>query len=393
MANPANYPENRAAKDLSERDSRKKEHYHNDRHDKNHSRPHKSQDDGSRNTRGRDYSKQNRDPERDARREMHEGKRSRVKDPHHHGHRVRDDEHRTEREYHKGENRDHHYKREREHHSQMYENSSHSKHQPNYRYEKEIPLPDDGQVYRHKNHTETVSPEYIISEDKRSEMHYFNHDDSEGILNCYKCRYLCTNRGIVQMLEATLNMLVLVCVVASYIILSGYSSNGGLATSSFSINSDYSPLEGEQLKEVQKLDREFIVMRAPELYTGIGISIAMFAITLAIMIKGAQVLHNMSLKWLILELIFNILASLGYAAAVGAYLYFVLQINATDVCKRRELLYARYGLNWMNCDLAGSDAAAACFGILLAIFYCVSAILVVQFYRKVEKQNKDTLRS
>ncbi|XP_059848416.1 MARVEL domain-containing protein 3-like, partial [Hypanus sabinus] len=199
--------------------------------------------------------------------------------------------------------------------------------------------------------------------------------------------------GIVQMLEATLNMLVLVCVVASYIILSGYSSNGGLATSFFSINSDYSPLEGEQLKEVQKLDREFIVMRAPELYTGIGISIAMFAITLAIIIKGAQVLHNMSLKWLILELIFNILASLGYAAAVGTYLYFVLQINATDVCKRRELLYARYGLNWMNCDLAGSDAAAACFGILLAIFYCVSAILVVQFYRKVEKQNKDTLRS
>ncbi|XP_051884738.1 MARVEL domain-containing protein 3-like isoform X2 [Pristis pectinata] len=391
MAHSANYLKNKAETNLSEQDSPKKEHHRNHRHHNNRSHPRKTQDDGSRNTRGRDHSKRNRDPERDAGREIHEEKRSRVRDAHNHGYRMREDEHRMEREYRKRENRDHLYKREREHHSQTYENTSHSKRQPNYRNEKEIP--DNGQIYRHKNYIETVSPEYVVTEDKRSEMHYFKQEDSGEILNCYRCRYLCTNRGIVQMLEAMLNMLVLVCVVASYIILSGYSSNGGLATSFFSINSDYSPLEGEQLKEVQKLDREFIVMRAPELYAGIGVSIAMFAITLGIMIKDAQFLHNMSLKWLMFEVIFNILASLGYTAAVGVYLYFVLQINATDVCKRRELLYARYGLNWMNCDLSGSDAAAACFGILLAIFYCASAILAVQFYRKVRKQNKNTSHS
>lgn len=356
---------------------RKEQHCHHEHYIK-HSNPRKSHGDGSRNARGRDYSQRNSDPDRDVRRERPEGKRSQVRDVHNRGDRTREDKQRMEREYHKRKNQSH---------------PSRCDQQPNYKTEKEIPLPHDGRdFYGYKYYAETLPSEYVITEDKIS-MHEFKHEDSGGISNRSSCRYLCTNRGIVQMLEAVLNLLVLVCVVASYVVLSGYSSNGGLATSFFSINSNYSPLEGEQLKDVQKLDREFILLRAPELYSGIGVTIAMFAITLAIMIKGAQNLHKMPLKWLIFEVIFNILASLGYAAAVGVYLYFVLQVNGTDICKRRELLYARYGLNWMNCDLSGSDAAAACFAIILVICHCVSAILAAKLCRTVRELNKNTPHS
>ncbi|XP_067854095.1 MARVEL domain-containing protein 3-like isoform X2 [Heptranchias perlo] len=397
MAQSTSYSGNNAEKNLTrgERDhpnkERHRDHRHNDRpYPRRENRKH--QDGDNRNPRERDYSKQNRDQERDERREKSEEKRSHVRDGHSDGHRTREDRHRKEREYRKRENRDHRNKPEREHHSQTHENSAHGNHQhlKSYRSEKETSLPDDEQIsYRHNKYAETAPPDYVITEDKRSEIQYFEPEDSGEILNCYRCRYLCTNRGIVQMLEVMLNMLVLVCVVASYIVLSGYSSNGGLATSFFSINSDYSPFEGEQLQQVQQLDREFILMRGPQLYSGIGLTIAMFAITLGIMIKAARHLHNMSLKWLIFEVTFNVLASLGYAAAVGLYLYFVLQINTTDVCKKRELFYARYGLNWMNCDLAGADGTAAFFGILLAICYCVSAVLAVHFYRKVGQQNRN----
>ncbi|XP_078400535.1 MARVEL domain-containing protein 3-like isoform X2 [Cetorhinus maximus] len=387
MPQPTSYPENRAEKNLTrgERDHPNKERHHDHHRHNERTYPRRDQDGDSRNHRERDYSKQNWDRDRDRRKERSEEKRSHARGGHSNGHHTREDRDRKEREYYKRENRDHHYNRERKHHSHTDENSTNSN-QQTYRNEKEISLSHNERIsYRRNNNAETTPPEYVITE----EMNYFEPEDSGGILNCYSCHYLCTNRGIVQMLEAMLNMLVLVCVVASYIILSGYSSNGGLATSFFSINSDYSPLEGEQLKQVQKLDREFILMRAPELYIGIGVTVTMFAITLGIMIKNAQLLLKMSLKWLIFEVIFNVLASLGYAAAVGLYLYFILQVNSTDVCKERELLYARYGLNWMNCDLSGSDAAAACFGILLAIFYCASAVLAVQFYRKVGQQNRN----
>ncbi|XP_072374196.1 MARVEL domain-containing protein 3 isoform X2 [Scyliorhinus torazame] len=389
MPQPSSYPENRAEKNLprSERDHPDRKRHRDHRHYNDRTYPSKEQDGDSRNHRERDYSKQ--DQDRDRRKERSEEKRSHARGGHSNGQHTTEDRDRKEREYHKRENRDHHYNRERKHRPRTDENSPPSN-QQNYRNEKEVSLPYDEIIsHRYNNYAETAPPEYVITEDKPSEMQYLEPEDSGGILNCYSCRYLCTNRGIVQMLEAMLNLLVLVCVVASYIILSGYSSNGGLATSFFSINSNYSPLEGEQLKQVQKLDREFIIMRAPELYTGLGVTIAMFAITLGILIQNAQLLHKMSVKWLIFEVIFNVLASLGYAAAVGLYLYFVLQVNSTDVCKERELLYARYGLNWMNCDLSGSDGAAACFGILLAIFYCASAVLTVQFYRKLGQQNRN----
>ncbi|XP_078257013.1 MARVEL domain-containing protein 3-like [Rhinoraja longicauda] len=376
---------NKADKKLREQDNAKKEHQHYSKH----SNPHKSHGDGSRNARGRDYSQRNSDSERDVRREIPEGKRSQVGDAHIGRDRTREDKQRMEKEYHRRKNPGHHSKCDREHYLQTHEHI-YSNQQPNYKTEKDIPLPHDGRdFYGYKNYAETLPSEYVITEDKVPDMREFRHEDPGEISKRSSCRYLCTNQGIVQMLEAVLNLLVLVCVVASNVVLSGYSSNGGLATSFFSINSNYSPLEGEQLKEVQKLDREFILMRAPELYAGIGVTIAMFAVTLAIMIKGAQNLHYMSLKWLIFEVIFNILASLGYAAAVGAYLYFVLQINGTDICERRELLYARYGLNWMNCDLSGSDAAAACFAIILIICYCVSAILAARLCQTLRQRNKN----
>ncbi|XP_072452244.1 MARVEL domain-containing protein 3-like isoform X2 [Chiloscyllium punctatum] len=385
--------ENRAEKNLTrgERDHPNKERHRDRRHHNERSYPRRDQDGDNRHHQGRDYSKQNRDRDRDRRKERSEEKSSPARGGYGHEHHTRENRDRKEREHYKRENRDHHHNQERKQRN-FHELENYEKHsnQQRYRNEKEVSLPSDEKIpYRPNNYAETPPPEYVITEDRSPEMYYYKPEDSGGILNCHSCRYLCTNRGIVQMLEIMLNMLVLVCVVASYVILSGYSSNGGLATSFFSINSDYSPFEGEQLNQVQELDRQFILMRAPELYTGIGVTIAMFAITLGIMVKNAQYLHKICRKWLIFEVIFNVLASLGYAAGVGLYLYFVLQVNNTDVCKERELLYARYGLSWMNCDLAGSDAAAVCFGILLIISYCASAILTVQFYRKMGQLNRE----
>ncbi|XP_059848982.1 MARVEL domain-containing protein 3-like [Hypanus sabinus] len=386
MANPANYPENRAAKDLPERDSRKKEHYHNDQHDKNHSRPHKSQDDGSRNTRGRDYSKQNRDPERDARREMYEGKRSRVRDPHHHGHRVRNDEHRTEREYHKGENRDHHYKREREHHSQMYENSSHSKHQPNYRHEKEIPLPDDGQVYRHKNHTETVSPEYIISEDKRSEMHYFNHDNSEGILNCYKCRYLCTNRGLCQLVEVLLNLLILVCGAISYSGTGGYTDLSSLGSLYYyTFGSAYSGFQGAEAEKVKELDVAFYQLKLPTVVATMAYSGALMSLACLLLVLGLARIPWKFPFLMIIECVLDIAIAFGYIPAVYFYFQHLNESYNSQVCKEREAKYKSKGYEGFNCSLHGADIVGGLCGCLAIIVYLLNAVAAILGFRKVRR--------
>ncbi|KAM9302012.1 MARVEL domain-containing protein 3 [Gastrophryne carolinensis] len=184
--------------------------------------------------------------------------------------------------------------------------------------------------------------------------------------------------GILQMLEVILNALVLICIISSYFVLSGFS--GGMASGGF--GGGYYPFEGQELKEVRQLDQEFTLLRAPLLYGGLTVSLLMGTLTLAILASGSKPLLRLSNRWLIFEAAFGLVAFLGYGAAVGVYLHFALQINATDVCKRRERLYARNGLTWMNCDLSGTDGGAAAFGILLVILYGASVVLAIRAYKE-----------
>ncbi|CAH2324028.1 MARVEL domain-containing 3 isoform X1 [Pelobates cultripes] len=180
------------------------------------------------------------------------------------------------------------------------------------------------------------------------------------------------------MLEVILNALVLICIVSSYFVLSGFSS--GLTSGGF--GSGYYPFEGQELQQVRELDQQFTLLRAPLLYGGLTLCVVMGALTLGVLAAGSKHLLSLSWTWLLAEASFCLLASLGYGAAIGVFLHFALQINATDVCTRRERLYARNGLNWMNCDLAGTDGGAAAFGILLVLLYGASVILTFRAYRE-----------
>ncbi|XP_078525409.1 MARVEL domain-containing protein 3 isoform X3 [Lissotriton helveticus] len=214
------------------------------------------------------------------------------------------------------------------------------------------------------------------------ERDYYESERGGGILECNKCRYLCTGRGVLQILEILLCALVLICVISSYFALSGLSASFG----SGSFGNNYFPFEGQELQQVRQLDQQFTVMRSPLVYGGLAFCVLMGSLTLGVLAVGSKHLQDLTKKWLLLEAAFSVLACLCCGAAVGIFLHFALEINATDVCKKRERLYARNGLSWMNCDLAGTDGAAATFAILLIIFYVASVVLAI---RSLREQTRD----
>ncbi|XP_051884736.1 MARVEL domain-containing protein 3-like isoform X1 [Pristis pectinata] len=384
MAHSANYLKNKAETNLSEQDSPKKEHHRNHRHHNNRSHPRKTQDDGSRNTRGRDHSKRNRDPERDAGREIHEEKRSRVRDAHNHGYRMREDEHRMEREYRKRENRDHLYKREREHHSQTYENTSHSKRQPNYRNEKEIP--DNGQIYRHKNYIETVSPEYVVTEDKRSEMHYFKQEDSGEILNCYRCRYLCTNRGLCQLVEVLLNLLILVCGAISYSGTGGYTDLSSLGSLYYyTFGSAYSGFQGAEAEKVKELDVAFYELKLPAVIATMAYSGALMSLACLLLVLGLARIPWQFPFLMIIECALDIAIALGYIPAVYFYFQHLIEGYNSQVCKERESMYKSKGYEGFNCSLHGADIVGGLSGCLAVIVYLLNAAAAILAFKKVRR--------
>ncbi|XP_003939994.1 MARVEL domain-containing protein 3 isoform X1 [Saimiri boliviensis] len=234
---------------------------------------------------------------------------------------------------------------------------------------------------RHAPESELPSGRYVPSTPKpgQEEVEYYQ-SEAEGLLECHKCKYLCTGRGVVQIVEVVLNGMVLICIVASYFVLAGFSasisSGGGFG------NNYYSPFEGTELEQVRQLDQKYTVLRAPLIYGGVAVSLGLGVLTMGVLLQGAKSLTVLPGRWLLTEAAFSLLAAVGYCLGIGVYLHIALQINSTDTCKTRERLYARRGLTWMNCQLAGTDGAAATFACLLVIMYGASVVLALRSYRE-----------
>ncbi|NXJ59221.1 MALD3 protein, partial [Rostratula benghalensis] len=197
-----------------------------------------------------------------------------------------------------------------------------------------------------------------------------------------KCSKVCTTRGILKFVEITVNLLVLICVGAAQASVAGFTSLGGIG--SFNLNSAYSPFEGTELREVRELDMQFTQMRAPCVYGGVAFSLTAAVLTVVFLVVGAKPIQQLRVGLLAGECAFSLLAGVAYVAAVGLYLHFVRQVNATDVCTRRERLYARRGYTSMNCLVQGGDAAVGLFGVAAACLYFASFVVCILAIRTVQ---------
>ncbi|OCT76346.1 uncharacterized protein LOC100137637 isoform X1 [Xenopus laevis] len=239
----------------------------------------------------------------------------------------------------------------------------------------------------HKNvrpptaHSNSRSPVESSSRSRRPSHHL---EDKSG-----KCSQICTIRGILQIVEIMTGILVLICVIASYAVITGYTSAAGFG--SFSIDSAYSPFEGNELKQVRDLDMQYSQLRVPGIYGGVPFILLLCGLTIFFLMVGSKPMHWVNIRILFAEFIFDIVACIGYIVAVGLYLHFIKQVNSTDVCKTRERLYAGRGYTWMNCEVQGGDAAVALFGFIAACLYLPSAIMCALYIKTVREFQKNHL--
>lgn len=195
--------------------------------------------------------------------------------------------------------------------------------------------------------------------------------------------------GIVLICAVLTNALVLICVIAAHMVTSGMSSAASLGGYNINTNINF---QGTELQQVRDLDMQYSQLRAPSLYGGIPFSLIFGVVSLLFVVSGSKPPHLMSPKVLWGALVFQAVGAVAYVAAVGLYLHFVMGINATDVCQRRERLYARNGYTWMNCSVSGGDAGVALFGLITAILYAAGAALTFRTVRGVSRYQQERKR-
>ncbi|XP_051952409.1 MARVEL domain-containing protein 3-like [Xyrauchen texanus] len=201
-----------------------------------------------------------------------------------------------------------------------------------------------------------------------------------------KCSNVCSRRGIVLICAVLTNALVLICVVSAHMAQLGMSAMGMGGTSFADTMISF---EGTELQQVRDLDMQYGQMRAPGVYGGVAFCLTFCALSLLFVVSSSKPAYLLPSKLLIGQIVFQIIGAVAYVIAVGLYLHLVISVNSTDLCIRRERLYARNGYTWMNCSVSGGDAAVAMFGIITTILYAVGAFLTGQTLQDVRRYYKE----
>lgn len=236
-------------------------------------------------------------------------------------------------------------------------------------------------------YSEPPSGRYLPSTPRpgREEVEYYQ-SEAEGLLECHKCKYLCTGRACCQMLEVLLNLLILACSSVSYSSTGGYTgitSLGGIYYYQF--GGAYSGLDGADGEKAQQLDVQFYQLKLPTVTAAMACSGSLMALCCLFIAMGVLRVPWHCPLLLVTEGLLDVLISGGYIPALYFYFHYLSAAYASPVCEERQALYQSKGYGGFSCSFHGADVGAGIFAALGIVVFALGAVLAIKGYRKVRK--------
>ncbi|XP_047383089.1 MARVEL domain-containing protein 3 isoform X2 [Sciurus carolinensis] len=238
-----------------------------------------------------------------------------------------------------------------------------------------------------QSYSETTSGRYVPSHPRPGleEVEYYQ-SEAEGLLECHKCRYLCTGRACCQMLEVLLNLLILACSSVSYSSTGGYTgitNLGGIYY--YQYGGAYSGFEGADGEKAQQLDVQFYQLKLPMVTATMAYSGALMAFSCLAIAAGVLRVPWHCPLWLVAEGLLDMLIDGAYIPALYFFFHSLSAAYGSPVCKEREALYQSKGYSGFSCSFHGGDIGAGVFAALGIGLFAVGAVLAIRGYRKVKK--------
>ncbi|XP_004448875.1 MARVEL domain-containing protein 3 isoform X2 [Dasypus novemcinctus] len=235
--------------------------------------------------------------------------------------------------------------------------------------------------------SELASGRYLPSNPRstREEVEYYQ-SEAEGLLECHKCRYLCTGRACCQMLEVLLNLLILACSSVSYSSTGGYTgitSLGGIYY--YQYGGAYSGFAGADGEKAQQLDVQFYQLKLPTVTAAMACGGALMAFCCLLIAVGVLRVPWHCPLWLVIEGSLHVLIAGAYIPALYFYFHYLSAAYDSPVCKEREALYQSKGYSGFSCTFHGGDIGAGLFAVLGIGVFALGAVLDIRAYRKVRQ--------
>lgn len=195
--------------------------------------------------------------------------------------------------------------------------------------------------------------------------------------------------GICQLMEISVNLLIIICAAVPYSNKGGYrdlASLGGIYAYYFGGASAFTGADADRVKE---LDRLFHQLKQPPyvfsmacggilmIYAGVMFALGVFRV---------------SYRWpiaLLVEAVVNFLIGLGYIAGLVFYFIKIQETYQNPICQEREQMYKSKGHKGFDCIFNGADIAGGLFGVAGIFVFVFGGVLAVRAFKSMREQKNE----
>lgn len=215
-----------------------------------------------------------------------------------------------------------------------------------------------------------------------SEGEYYEQEHRQAL---YNLKYILTSRGLCQLMELFLNLLVVICAGVPYSNNGGYRDLASLGGVYYYHFGGANAFTGADVGRVKELDRLFHQLKRPPYVFTMACGGVLMIYACAMLALG---IFRVPYRWppvLLGEALLNLLIGLGYIPALAFY-FIKLQATYNDpICTERAQMYKSKGHKGFDCQLHGADIAVGLFGVLGVFLFIFGAVLAVRAFRSVRE--------
>nr|XP_046242807.1 MARVEL domain-containing protein 3 [Scatophagus argus]XP_046242816.1 MARVEL domain-containing protein 3 [Scatophagus argus]XP_046242823.1 MARVEL domain-containing protein 3 [Scatophagus argus] len=221
-----------------------------------------------------------------------------------------------------------------------------------------------------------------------SEGQYYERQPRQGL---YALRYILTSRGLCQLMEFFVNLLIVICAGVPYSNNGGYRDLASLGGVYYYHFGGANAFTGTDAARVQELDRLFHQLKRPPYVFTMACGGVLMIYACAMLALG---IFRVTYRWppvLLGEALLNLLIGLCYIPALAFYFIKLQETYNNPICKEREQMYKSKGHKGFECQFHGADIAGGLFGVLGVFVFIFGAVLAVRAFRSVRELKKQRM--
>ncbi|XP_060796788.1 MARVEL domain-containing protein 3 [Neoarius graeffei] len=223
---------------------------------------------------------------------------------------------------------------------------------------------------------------------RQPEQEVFTPDESTNKDALYNLRYIPTARGLGQIMQFFVNLLIVICAGVPYSDKGRYRDLASLGNLYYYYYGGAQAFTTQEAQKVNELSDLFYKLKIPPYIYSMACGGALMVYALVMLALGVFRVPYRYPVVLLVEAVLDGLISLGYIPALAFYFIRLKETYSNPICKQREEMYKSKGINGYECSMSGTDIAGGFFGVMGIFVFMLSAVLAVRAFRAVRRMKQ-----